>query len=146
MPYRAQWEPDFGAGHEPIDAQHRALLTQCNDLADLLAGGGSDDGDRRFDQAFEQLQSMVREHFEAEASVLAGLDDPQIDDHRIEREEFEALAAEIITTEHFERLELQRFVALWCIGHVKGSAAHLRALLAGPGGLGAAQPPAVGSR
>ena len=40
------------------------------------------------------------------------------------------LAADIATTENFDRLELQRFVTLWWVGHIAGSAAGLRACLA----------------
>ena len=42
-------------------------------------------------------------------------------------------AGEIATQEHFDRLELQRFLALWCVGHVTGSAAQLRGLMASGG-------------
>ena len=49
----------------------------------------------------------------------------------MECEEFDYLVDEIVTTENFDRLELQRFLALWCLGHIAGSAGDLRALLAG---------------
>ena len=58
---------------------------------------------------------------------------PELEDHRFDCDEFEYLVSEIVTTEHFERVELQRFLALWFLGHVMGSAAQLRAALAGRG-------------
>jgi hypothetical protein len=42
----------------------------------------------------------------------------ELDDYRSEREEFDYLAAEIITTENFDREELQTFLALWWAGHI----------------------------
>jgi hemerythrin-like metal-binding protein len=131
MPMRAPWGPEFSVGHELIDAQHRDLLAQCDLLADLCAGAGDEARDRQFDQAFDRLKALAREHFETEASLLADRGFPDLEDHRIECDEFEYLASDIATAENFERLELQRFLTLWCIGHIKGSLAPQRALLAG---------------
>lgn len=120
MPTRLPWESRFGVGHELIDAQHRAMLDQCNLLADLCAGG--DEADRQFDQAFERLRALAREHFAAEAALLAERGHADLDDHAAECEEFDYLVDEIVTTDNFSRLELQRFLALWCLGHISGAA------------------------
>jgi hemerythrin-like metal-binding protein len=119
MPTRLPWDPHFDVGHELIDAQHRAMLDQCNRLADLCGGGG--DADRQFDQAFEQLRALTRAHFETEATLLAERDHPDLDDPAAECEEFDYLVDEIVTTDNFDRLELQRFLALWCLGHISGA-------------------------
>ena len=74
MPTRLPWEPRFGVGHELVDAQHREMLDQCNRLADLCAGG--DEADRQFDQAFEQLRTLARAHFEVEVALLAERERP----------------------------------------------------------------------
>ncbi len=120
MPTRLPWEPRFGVGHELVDAQHREMLDQCNLLADLCAGG--DEADRQFDQAFEQLRTLARAHFEVEAALLAERDEAALEDHAAECEEFDYLVDEIVTTDNFSRLELQRFLALWCLGHISGAA------------------------
>ncbi len=96
------------------------MLDQCNLLAEHCAGG--EEADRQFDQAFERLRALAREHFEAEAALLAERGHPDVDDHAAECEEFDYLVDEIVTTDHFDRLELQRFLALWCLGHISGSA------------------------
>ncbi|NWG73452.1 MAG: hemerythrin family protein [Rubrivivax sp.] len=126
MPGHAPWEPGFETGHDVVDAQHRDLLERCERLAETC--GDVADG-ARFDEAFEQLKAAVREHLQAEAALLASLGDPDADALRDEHDEFDDLAAEILTTANFDRLELQRFVAVWCLGHVTASAAHLRAWL-----------------
>lgn len=120
-PGRVAWSDEFASGHAAIDAQHRELLALCDALADLCEAADAP----RFDAAFRQFQSAVRRHFEAEAALLA--DDAARDDHAAEAEEFVYLADEIATTAHFDRLELQRFVAVWCLGHVTASARQLRA-------------------
>lgn len=136
MLHHAQWDPGFETGHDVVDAQHRDLLAQCERLAALCGGGGA--GGRPFDDAFERLKASVREHLQTEAALLAALGDPDADALRDEHDEFDDLATEILTTANFDRLELQRFVAVWCLGHVTASAAHLRAWLARPQAPGAA--------
>lgn len=105
MPFRVDWDSAFATGDALVDAQHQALLAQCNRLADCC---GPVPDDAAFDAAFDELKRMAREHFAA---------DPEADD-----EEFDWLVDEIATTAHFDRLELQRFVAGWWLGHVRGSA------------------------
>lgn len=122
-PTRVAWSPAFETGHADIDAQHQELLAQCNRLADLAGEGAQ----APFDEAFAGLKALVRAHFEAEAALLAGAGDAVLEDHGAEGEEFEVLAGEIATTENFDRLELQRFVAVWCLGHVTASARQLSA-------------------
>lgn len=133
MPTRVPWDPSFIVGHELIDAQHQALLSQCNLLADCCRDGQGDEADQQFDQGFERLRAMAREHFEAEATLLSSRGYADLEDHQLDCDEFEYLADEIVTTEHFDRLELQRFLALWWLGHITGSAEPLRACLADAG-------------
>lgn len=133
MPQRPPWEPAFASGHDKVDAQHQALLAACHALADLCQPPVGDASASRFDEAFVQWQKLAREHFEAEAGLLEKLASPQLEDHRFECEEFEYLLSEIVSTEHFDRLELQRFLAQWCLGHIVGSARMVRASVAAAG-------------
>lgn len=131
MPIRVPWDADFDVGHELIDAQHRDLLTQCHRLAEHCVAGEGEASARQFDQSFDRLKALAREHFATEASLLASRGWPGLEDHRIECDEFEYLADEIVTIENFDRLELQRFLTLWWVGHIRGTARPLRELLAG---------------
>jgi hemerythrin-like metal-binding protein len=132
VPDRVTWDADFASGHELIDAQHQGLFDQCNRLADLCTGGVGQVSLQQFDQAFDRLKVLAREHFETEASLLSGVSHvhAEPEDALAECEEFEYLADEIATTANFDKLELQRFLALWCVGHVKASARQLREALA----------------
>lgn len=125
-PIRAPWEPGFATTHGLLDAQHQALLAECGRMAELCTSATGEEGRAQFDQAFARLKALVKAHFEAEAAALAACGCTELDDHRDEHEEFEYLADEIATMENFDRLELQRFLALWCIGHVTGSSRQLR--------------------
>ncbi len=122
MPKLVRWEPDFSVRHEQMDAQHRDLLARCNQLAEHCQTDGDASADQRFDQGFAQLREAARAHFEAEATALAQAGENDLEAHRFECEEFEYLVDEIVTTQNFDRLELQRFLALWWVGHVTGMA------------------------
>lgn len=120
MSNRVQWDAGLEVGHQAIDDQHRNLLAQCDALADCLADA-SPEGQRKFHETFDELMSLAREHFAAEEALLAHSGATMLEDLRSERDEFEYLAEEIITTENFDRSELQRFLVLWWTGHIVGS-------------------------
>lgn len=135
-PIHVPWEADFQVGHAGIDSQHRALLAQCSLLAERCPGPDGAGSTAAFDQAYAELRSLAQAHFDAEAALLAAAGHPQLEDHLADCEEFGYLADEIATTDHFSRLELQRFLALWWLGHVRGSAGPMRdSLSAGPGSV-----------
>lgn len=133
MSKRVEWDPRHSVGEATLDAQHRELLDRCNALGDCLAAPGTDpEADRRFDLAFKELMALARAHFAAEEALLAERGFVGLDALRNEVEEFDFLAAEIITTENFDRQELQTFLSLWWAGHVAGTAGEHRECLAGP--------------
>ena len=128
MSNRVQWDPRFSVGNEIIDGQHRTILAHCHALADCLADT-SEEGNRQFRKVFDELKSLAREHFATEAALLARNAYPLLDEHRSEQEEFDYLEAEIITTENFDKDELQTFLSLWWSGHIASCAKNLRTFL-----------------
>lgn len=131
MPNRVEWDANFTVGHETMDEQHRQLLAQCNVLADLCAvddGDGSNDPE--FKAAFERMMALARQHFAAEEALLVAGAYPGLEDYRCELEEYEYLSADIATTKNFDKIELQRFLALWWIGHIMDAARQQREFLA----------------
>lgn len=129
MPNRVQWNPGYDAGNEILDNQHRAILAQCNALADFAVGTGPED-DRKFRELFNELMAQAREHFSTEEDVLSRSACATLEECRYERDEFDFLAAEIATTDNFDKLELQRFLALWWVGHIMDSGKRYRACIA----------------
>jgi len=128
MPNRVQWDPRNSVGSETLDAQHQDLLAHCNALADCLAEAGPE-GKQKFRRIFEALMALSREHFAAEEALLERAGYPDLEEHRHEREEFDYLAAEIVTAENFDKEELQAFLALWWSGHILGSVKKQRPFL-----------------
>ena len=132
MPNRVDWNPRHSVGEATLDAQHQEILARCTALGDCLAAPDTDpEADRRFDQAFAELMALARAHFAAEEVLLSAKGYAGLDDLRYEVEEFDFLADEIVTTENFDRQELQSFLCLWWAGHVAGTAAEHRDCLAG---------------
>jgi len=125
MPNRVHWDPRFSVGHEVIDAQHQAILAHIDALADCLDAGNAE-ASERFLTVFEAFKARAREHFEAEAALLARNGCPTLDAHDDEQQEYGYLEAEIITTVNFDPDELQTFLSLWWIGHIAGNARNLR--------------------
>jgi hemerythrin len=123
-PQFTAWSAAWSTGQAGLDAQHAAMLDLCNELASLCDGG--ENSARAFEAGVARLKTLAAEHFAAEAALLPEGDD--LDELHDERGEFTYLAAEVATTGHFDRVELQRFLALWCIGHIAGWAQRLRAL------------------
>ena len=128
MPNRVQWSPDYSVGNDTLDSQHRAILEQCTALADCITNA-TPESDLRFADAFTALMAQAGEHFTTEEALLTQCGYPLLEEHLIEHDEFDYLANEIITTENFEQVELQRFLALWWIGHIVGSGKKYRAYL-----------------
>lgn len=128
MPNRVQWNPSYSMGHAILDEQHSHILTQCNALADCIAEPGPEN-EQEFQRIFKELMAHSSEHFSTEETLLAQCAYPMLDEHQNEHDEFNYLANEIITTENFEPIELQRFVTLWWVGHIVGSGKKYRPYL-----------------
>lgn len=130
MPNRVQWDPSFDVGNDILDNQHRNILAQCNAMADHVVDT-SPESDLTFQERFKELAALAREHFASEAELLARRACTTLDEHKNENDEFEYLAADVATTENFDKLELQRFLALWWIGHIMESGKRYRACATG---------------
>jgi hemerythrin-like metal-binding protein len=128
MPNRVQWDAAYSMGHDILDSQHRAILAQCNALADCITEAGLE-SELKFQDTLVALMAQAREHFATETVVLTQCAYPMLDAHHNECDEFDYLANDIITTENFEKIELQRFLALWWVGHIVGSSKQYRAFL-----------------
>ncbi len=128
MPNRVQWSPSYSMGHETLDREHQNILAQCNVLADCISNA-SQESDLEFHQTFTTLMAQATEHFATEEALLTQSGYPMLEEHQNEHDEFDYLANEIITTENFEKIELQRFLSLWWVGHIVGSGRKYRAYL-----------------
>lgn len=129
--------PEERVGHAAVDAQHDALHALCGLLAVCAVahpGCGHDDA---FDTVLAEFKALVRTHLDTEGALLARSPDAAVEvleALEAEREEFETLADDVMTPACFDRIELQRFAALWTAGHIRSCAARWRSTRAAPQG------------
>lgn len=128
MPKRVQWDPDYSTGNETLDDQHRNILAHCNSLADFVSNDVQQ-SDPKFHSIFNELIALAREHFVTEEKLLGDWGYPMLEEQKNEYDEFEYLVADIITTDNFDEIELQRFLALWWSGHIIDTRRKYRAFL-----------------
>lgn len=135
MPKHVPWDAAFSVGNELIDQQHQQLLAHCNALADCIPtlpnapSALVELGERQFREIFNTLVSDVRAHFADEAKLLTQmthLAPDALEAQQDAQDEFDYLAADIVTAENFSTTEIQRFLALWCVGHLLDSGKRLR--------------------
>ena len=130
MTQRVMWTPMYSVGHDLFDAQHQRLLVLCNQMADYCKGADDASQAPLFDEAFAAFKTLVREHLGAEAAVLSHAGQADAEDLDAACEQFDDVVNEIATTAHFDREELQRWLAFWCIGHLTATVQAQRAALA----------------
>jgi hemerythrin-like metal-binding protein len=126
MPNHVQWDPLYSLGNEVLDNQLKAVLAQCNAMGDCTANPGQH-AEQWFRAIFNELLASVREHFSTEEALFPITAFAELDEHRAALDEFEDLVADVITTDNFEMPEIQRFLALWWVGHMIDSAKRYRA-------------------
>ncbi len=122
---RFPWDPAYAVGHDALDDQHQQLLARCEALVDP-----DEPAQAGFNARLQALLALAEEHFDAEAAVLGQCAYPDLDELRAERQEFADLVADLVAPEHFNPDELQRFLGLWWVGHIVGSAETMRLFLA----------------
>ena len=130
MPNQVPWNPRYSVGNEILDDQHRKILAQCNALADHVVDADRE-SDLKFHTIFNELTTRTRDHFSSEEELLIRCACPTFEEHKNERDEFEYLSAEIVTTDNFDKHELQRFLIFWWVGHIMDSGERYRTAIAG---------------
>jgi len=82
---RFEWSEVLSVGDDNIDAQHRSLVDNVNDL---LVSCKTGDGLARLGEMFVFLEKYLVNHFRDEEALQEKIGFPQIDDHRKEHEDF----------------------------------------------------------
>lgn len=124
MTTHVPWDDAYATGQPELDAQHRELLALCEAMAARCDTVGEGNGVAAFEDTIACFKALARQHLAAEAALLASHGDAALEDCQAEAEEFEAMVEDVASTRHFDPEELQRFFALWCLGHLRGGVAH----------------------
>ena len=115
------WNPEWNTGIEGIDLQHRALLSQVDEL---LGAIHSNDMDRRLPGLLAFLADYVEQHFrmeevQMEASAYPGFAAHQAI-HDDMRQQVGALLARYQLDSQAVTDEVLDFVTDWLIKHING--------------------------
>ncbi len=131
-----QWEAKMATGIAKVDAQHKELIRQVNELLDAMREGK---GRRIIGDVLAFLGKYAVEHFATEEALMQRHGYPGYAEHRAIHEAFKkdfgALAAEY--DRNPEKLsvtiQVQRRVMDWLRGHILGTDQEMGAFLRGKG-------------
>jgi hemerythrin len=127
-----QWNNSLAVGHALIDAQHRSLFAQFDEL---LAACEQGRGLERLQQLFEFLDAYVVEHFHAEEALMSQHDYPQVQTHQAQHRIFTDRLAALRTdlTDHGPSVQVlirtNKALIYWLTEHIRGFDTQLAAFL-----------------
>ncbi|NGP54080.1 diguanylate cyclase [Thioalkalivibrio sp. XN8] len=130
---RLVWKPRFASGHALIDAQHRALFEDANQLLEAMLSGRPRD---EIGELIDRLIEDIRKHFRDEERILAELGFAACEAHGKEHASLLARALEMADTFRAGKLstgELFEFLAYDVVArHLLGADRQYFGLLQAP--------------
>jgi diguanylate cyclase (GGDEF)-like protein/hemerythrin-like metal-binding protein len=100
---RLAWREAYSSGHPMIDAQHKELLAEANELLDAML---SSRPTAEIQPTLLRLAAHIKTHFSEEISLLKERRYPQVDSHAEEHERLLARAKELIAAFQEARLSI----------------------------------------
>lgn len=79
------WQDTFSVGIPTLDQHHQHLATLINRLSEFGSGEGNSEP---VDEILSALVQYAMYHFEHEEKLMASLDYPRLDKHRLEHTQF----------------------------------------------------------
>ena len=114
------WNNSFSVGFDPIDDQHKVLVTMINELFQACEQGVLE-ADMAFMEIIKRALDYAETHFANEEDLLYEANYPYLDE---QKEQHEAFVAEVQKTiEEFEAgniepIYLARFLKNWLLNHI----------------------------
>ncbi len=87
-----EWSAALATEHHLIDEQHQQMITLLNDLHSTLTQTGQSD---ELPRQLEALCDFTMEHFATEERLMAHLNYPHLERHRIQHDRLAAQAQEL---------------------------------------------------
>lgn len=131
-----EWKASYSVGNESIDAQHRKLLSMCNECEALIGLHGLVSNDR-LHLLLNDLSEYVRVHFDYEESLLRLCGYPKLTEHVAEHERYWEQLTEILFNAASgldERDEVLKLLRQWWIHHILKDDMQYSTCLASQGG------------
>ena len=117
------WDDVYSVGFEPIDNQHKALVTMINDLF-TSCKQGAEAADMAFLQTIKKAADYARNHFSNEDKYMLQASYPDLNEHRKLHDDFLATVLKAIqdfNAGKTEPIELARFLKKWLLTHIAES-------------------------
>ena len=114
------WDDVYSVGFQPIDDQHKELVTMINELFESCEQG-TDAADHAFLQTIKKAANYASNHFSDEVNYMVKADFPGLIEHRKQHDDF--LASVLKAMQEFERgntapIELAQFLKNWLLNHI----------------------------
>jgi hemerythrin len=114
------WDEAYSVGFEPIDNQHKKLVTMVNAL---FAGCKMGDvaADIVYMRTINEALEYAGTHFSDEEKYMSQVDYPKLNEHKKQHEEFVAEINKSIKSfgkRKEEPLEMVKFLKNWLLNHI----------------------------
>ena len=114
------WDNSFSVGFDPIDDQHKSLVSMTNELFQACKHGAVA-ADIAFLQTVKKAVGYAKTHFADEEGYMREANYPHLGEHKKQHEDF--VAAIIKTIEEFEAgntepIDMARFLKKWLLNHI----------------------------
>ena len=114
------WDEAYSVGFEPIDNQHKELVTMINELFESCNRGAAA-ADKAFLQTIKKAADYARNHFSNEDKYMLQASYPDLNEHRKLHDDFLATVLKAIqdfNAGKTEPIELARFLKQWLLNHI----------------------------
>ncbi|MBI2277957.1 MAG: hemerythrin family protein [Dechloromonas sp.] len=119
----AEWQSFYSVGNTVLDAQHKKLLRLCQ-RAVLCLDADSQEARAELHYILNDLSVYVREHFDAEESLLRERGYPLLEQHMEEHLAYQTKLMDLLlraTEGSLDKAELATYLTQWWLAHILGS-------------------------
>jgi len=114
------WDNSFSVGFDPIDEQHKVLVSMTNEMFQACEQGVIA-ADMAFLQIIQKALNYAETHFADEEDYLSGVDYPYLGEQKEQHENFVAevqKSIEEFEAGNIEPIYLARFLKKWLLNHI----------------------------
>ena len=114
------WDDSFSVGFDPIDDQHKVLVSMTNELFQACEQGVIA-ADMAFLQIIQKALGYAETHFSDEEGYLREVNYPYLDEQKEQHEDFVAevqKSIEEFEAGNIEPVYLARFLKKWLLNHI----------------------------
>lgn len=129
------WKDEYSVGVAELDMQHKRLFEMGQAMSDLVQNHAGEDIYDELNAMFGELVEYTKYHFQAEEEMMAGVNFPLLEDHKVEHKKFVDKLMNLDLGKMDEdqgafAMDLLKTVATWIFKHITGDDFKYRQALA----------------